>query len=116
MSAQDLGSFGATRAVAVDRGTRGGALVLWNNAPSAETVEVGVAVPPGVSQAWLDAHINAIADDDTYGNVHAVLSGGQAVLQVPLAASTCAQDGLCRIGGAPVIVIAPSMPRLVTGG
>jgi hypothetical protein len=110
--ARDLGMAGPVRAVAVDRGSRGGTLVLWNVAAAPATVTVGVPVPPGATQAWVAAQVAVIADDDTYQPVPAAIAGGQALLRITLAPSECARDGQCQIGGAPLMVVAPAMPQL----
>jgi hypothetical protein len=64
----------------------------------------------------LAAHISVIAVDDTLLPVAPAIAGGQAVLHLNLEPSACARDPLChsRIGGAPVLVIAPSMPHLLS--
>jgi hypothetical protein len=112
VSARDLGMIGSVRAVAVDRGARGGTLVLWNVAASPATATVGVPVPPGTTQAWVAAHAAVIADDDTYQPVPATLVGNQAILRITLAPSACTRDGRCHIGGAPIMVVAPAMPQV----
>lgn len=115
--ASDLGTTASgVRVVAVTR--RGGAatLVLWNTRATPVTVTVGLTAPAGATQEWLDGHIDVVTDEDTRLPLPATLSGTQATLRLTLPASTCAQDGLCRIGGAPMMVLAPSMPRLVGSG
>ena len=73
---------------------------------------VGVPVPPGATQAWVDAHVAAVAADDTYQPVRATIAGGRALLHITLASSECAKDGRCRVGGAPIMVVAPAMPEI----
>ena len=73
---------------------------------------VRVPVPPGATQAWIDAHVAVVADDDTYQPVPATIAGGQALLRITLAPSACARDGQCQIGGAPIMVVAPAMPQV----
>lgn len=111
--ARDLGMIGAARAVAVDRGSRGGTLVLWNQTAIPATVTVSVPMPAGATAAWIATHIAVVAADDTYQAVAITPAHGQALLHMTLAASTCARSGLCHIGGAPLMVVAPSMPAIV---
>lgn len=112
--ASDLGTTAnGVRAVAVVRGTAGATLVLWNASTAPLAVTVGVPVPAGVSQIWVSGHVAVVTDEDTHLPLGATISGTQAALHLTLPASTCAQDGLCRIGGAPLMIVAPSMPRLL---
>lgn len=115
VSARDLGASGTIREVSVDRGARGGALVVWNTAAAPAAVTVHIHVPSGVSASWLDAHVTVVADDDTRVPVAAALNGTDAAIRLTLEASTCAVTGQCRIGGAPLIVLAPSMPAATAG-
>ena len=116
IGAQDLGTLSGIRAVAVDRGGRGGTLVLWNTRPWYAAVTVGIATPSGVAPRMLAAHVAVIADDDALLPVVPAIAGGQVVLHLNLEPSACARDPLChsRIGGAPVLVVAPSMPHLLS--
>jgi hypothetical protein len=115
VSARDDGTVGPARVVAVDRGARGTTLVVWNTGPTAATLTLRVPVPPGTTAAWLDAHVVVVRDDDTRLPASATISGGEAVLHVTLAPSTCAQDNLCRIGGPPLLVMAPTLPSVQVG-
>lgn len=112
VSARDLGSNGTARAVLVNRGAHGGTLVLWNTAAQATSVTVSVPVPRHATPAWLATHIYVVADDDTYRVVPMSISGGRAIMQLQLAASECARDNSCHIGGAPLMVVAPSLPSV----
>lgn len=111
--ATDLGTHGTTRAVAVDRGARGGTLALWDEGAAPVTATVTLPVLAHATARWVAAHVTVVADDDTRVPVHPVVSAGRATLRIPLAASTCASEGYCHIGGAPVLVVAPAMPQLV---
>lgn len=112
VSARDEGLVGPARVVAVERGAQGATLVLWNTTASAATLTLRVAVPADATPAWVDAHVVVVAADDTRQPLSATVSQGEATLRVPLAASTCAQDGLCRIGGPPLLVMAPGLPTV----
>ncbi len=124
LRATDLGQTGAVRAVAVERGARGATLVLWNTSARPVTATLDIPVDGTVTAADLGRSVAAVGDDDarlpvsprlTDANVAGVHgAAGHATLQVTLAASTCAQSALCRIGGPPVMVIAPTMPRLAS--
>ena len=121
--ATDLGQAGAVRAVAVERGARGTTLALWNTAAIPVTVTLDIPVGSAVAADEVGRSIVAIGDDDARLPVTATLAeatfaGGHgaarhATLRLTLAASTCARSALCRIGGPPVLVVAPAMPRLV---
>ncbi len=123
MRASDLGQTGTVRAIAVDRGARGATLVLWNT--TAQPVEATVSIPIGAgdTQAELDRSIAAVGDDDARLPVTPALTPAtgangrgvprQATLQLTLAPSACAASNLCRIGGPPVMVVAPAMPHLL---
>ncbi len=115
VSARDDGTVGPARVVAVDRGARGTTLVVWNTGPEAATLTLRIAVPPGATAAWLDAHVVIVRDDDTRLPASATVSDREAVLRVALAPSTCAQDHLCRIGGPPLLVMAPTLPSVQVG-
>ncbi len=113
--AVDLGTTAGVRAVAIERGASGasgGTLVLWATGTSSADVTVDIPVPPGATAAWLDAHVAIVADDDTGLPVVATIAGDRAILRLTLPASACAQTGLCQIGGAPLMVVAPAMPRI----
>jgi len=97
--------------------------VLWNT--SARPVEATVSIPigTGATQAELDRSVAAVGDDDARLPVTPSLAPAtgangrgasrQATLRLTLAPSACAASNPCRIGGPPVMVVAPAMPQFV---
>jgi len=104
------------RAVAVDRGALGGVLVLWNTGTAPISVTVSLPWSSLEPRDWLAARVAVVGDDDVRIAATPLIKGGRATLTLTLEASTCARTKLCRIGGSPLMVVAPGMPHLTTMG
>lgn len=115
VGATDLGITGSVRAVAVDRGARGGTLALWNTGPTPINVTVTVAAPAQGIDGVPNAEPVVVADDDTRQPAPVTRAAGQSILHLILEPGRCARDPRCNshLGGAPLMVVASALPRLL---